>query len=80
MTDQILKNDVLGWDIINAVAVDEAQHNTTHFLTSGNLDNDIFMFLEVIGVNKSTEFLGTPYIMNGHLNMIPPCEIGTIVF
>ena len=28
MTDQILKNDVLGWDIINAVPVDEAQHNT----------------------------------------------------
>ena len=28
MTDQILKNDVLGWDIINAVAGDGAQHNT----------------------------------------------------
>ena len=28
MTDQILKNDVLGWDIINAVAVDEVKHIT----------------------------------------------------
>ena len=47
MTDQILKNDVLGWDIINAVAVDEAPHNTTtHFLRlSGDMDNDISMFL-----------------------------------
>ena len=61
MTDQILKNDVLGWDIINAVAVDEVKHITFLDSQSGDLDNDISMFLWeiLICVNESTEFLGT---------------------
>ena len=45
MTDQILKNDVLGWDIINAVA--GGRWSTTQHISwlPDDLDNDISMFL-----------------------------------